>query len=351
MAQVMINFRLDEETKKSMEQACREMGLSMTAAFTIFAKKVGKEKRIPFEITAEHASSAPDRRQSRGDGRQGCEEEGLETARRRDRLELLCGEIRRSLTSMHIAVPASITGLAMERIRLLCGDELKDKAAEVSSTCGKLFSGRSAGTLEERDLGILDEYIDGVSSIGSELLEIERTLLPAMKSGPEEGSFEAYGDRLAAVSQKFDGLAPVMQRFLCSSACTGGARAVEARIRQAAAPVETAYVLTALEGLETLILRDFDGMEEQVRARLEGEYLQTLELTIRELARAERDGGDVGTKAALCLRAVNVLSQVISENRRVRQEWDGRSLEAEVAALERLAAMRGDTAGGMQPEK
>lgn len=352
MAQVMINFRLDEETKKSMEQACREMGLSMTAAFTIFAKKVGKEKRIPFEITAEHASSAPDRRQSRGDGRQGCEEEGLETARRRDRLELLCGEIRRSLTSMHIAVPASVTGLAMERIRLLCGDELKDKAAEVSSACGKLFSGRSAGTLEERDLGILDEYIDGVSAIGSELLEIERTLLPAMKSGPgEEGSFEAYGDRLAAVSQKFDGLAPVMRRFLCSSACTGGARAVEARIRQAAAPVETAYVLTALEGLETLILRDFDGMEGQVRARLEGEYLQTLELTLRELARAERDGGDVGAKAALCLRAVNVLSQVISENRRVRQEWDGRSLEAEVAALERLAAMRGDTAGGMQPEK
>ena len=33
-----------------------------------------------------------------------------------------------------------------------------------------------------------------------------------------------------------------------------------------------------------------------------------------------------------------------------RQEWDGRNLEAEVAALERLAAMRGDTAGGMQPE-
>lgn len=350
MAQVMINFRLDEEAKKSMEQACREMGLSMTAAFTIFAKKVGKEKRIPFEITAEHASSAPDRRQSRGDGRQGDEEE-FAIVRRRDRLELLCGEIRRSLTSMHIAVPASVTGLAMERIRLLCGDELKDKAAEVSSTCGKLFSGRSAGTLEERDLGILDEYIDGVSSIGSELLEIERTLLPAMKSGPEEGSFEAYGDRLAAVSQKFDGLAPVMQRFLCSAACTGGARAVEARIRQAAAPVETAYVLTALEGLETLILRDFDGMEEQVRARLEGEYLQTLELTLRELARAERDGGDVGAKAALCLRAVNVLAQVISENRRARQEWDGRSLEAEVAALERLAAMRGDTAGGMQPEK
>jgi len=26
------------------------MGLSMSAAFTIFAKKVGREKRIPFEV-------------------------------------------------------------------------------------------------------------------------------------------------------------------------------------------------------------------------------------------------------------------------------------------------------------
>ena len=36
MAQVMVNFRIDEDVKKSMEKACREMGLSMTAAFTIF---------------------------------------------------------------------------------------------------------------------------------------------------------------------------------------------------------------------------------------------------------------------------------------------------------------------------
>ena len=53
MAQVMVNFRMDENVKKCMEQACREMGLSMTTAFTIFATKVGREKRIPFEITAE----------------------------------------------------------------------------------------------------------------------------------------------------------------------------------------------------------------------------------------------------------------------------------------------------------
>lgn len=54
MAQVVnVNFRLDEDVKKSMEQACAEMGLSMSAAFTIFAKKVGREKRIPFEVSVD----------------------------------------------------------------------------------------------------------------------------------------------------------------------------------------------------------------------------------------------------------------------------------------------------------
>lgn len=54
MAQVVnVNFRLDEDVKKSMEQACSELGLSMSAAFTIFAKKVGREKRIPFEVSVD----------------------------------------------------------------------------------------------------------------------------------------------------------------------------------------------------------------------------------------------------------------------------------------------------------
>lgn len=52
MAQaVNVNFRLDELDKKNMEQVCSELGLTMSAAFTIFAKKVGREKRIPFEIS------------------------------------------------------------------------------------------------------------------------------------------------------------------------------------------------------------------------------------------------------------------------------------------------------------
>lgn len=53
MAQAMINFRMDEELKKSMEETCRDLGLSMTTAFTIFAKKMTREKRIPFDVSVD----------------------------------------------------------------------------------------------------------------------------------------------------------------------------------------------------------------------------------------------------------------------------------------------------------
>jgi len=53
MAQTMVNFRMDEELKRNMDQVCKEMGLSMTTAFTIFATKVSREKRIPFEVAVD----------------------------------------------------------------------------------------------------------------------------------------------------------------------------------------------------------------------------------------------------------------------------------------------------------
>lgn len=53
MAQAMVNFRMDEDLKKNMEKVCKEMGLSMTSAFTIFATKVSREGRIPFEISVD----------------------------------------------------------------------------------------------------------------------------------------------------------------------------------------------------------------------------------------------------------------------------------------------------------
>ena len=51
MSQVLVNFRMDEEDKKGMEEVCKELGLSMTTAFTLFAKKMRRERRIPFEVS------------------------------------------------------------------------------------------------------------------------------------------------------------------------------------------------------------------------------------------------------------------------------------------------------------
>jgi len=342
----MVNFRMDETVKKSMEQACRKMGLSMTTAFTIFATKVGREKRIPFEITAESSGS-------RREAPRQEEEVSSPLAEQREQLEILCAEIRRSLTAVHTAIPSSITGLSMERVRLLCGDELKDKAAGVSGAVRSLFSARNTEALKTKDSGVLDEYLDGLADIAEDLREIQYSLIPAMKSwtGGDAEAFAPYAQRLAAVSQRFDALPAVLQRFWASAARTpGSARAVRARMEQAAAAVETPYVLTALESLEGLAARHYDALDSQTKARVETHYLQTLELALRELAQAEQTGGDAPGKAALCLRSVNVLSQVILDGGRARRELDRRNLEAEGEALERLAALRGDIAGDMRPE-
>jgi len=51
MAQTLINFRIDDSTKKQMEQICNELGINLSTAFNIFAKKVVREKRIPFDVS------------------------------------------------------------------------------------------------------------------------------------------------------------------------------------------------------------------------------------------------------------------------------------------------------------
>ena len=53
MAQALVNFRMDEELKKNMESICQELGMNMTTAFTIFAKKMTRERRIPFDVSVD----------------------------------------------------------------------------------------------------------------------------------------------------------------------------------------------------------------------------------------------------------------------------------------------------------
>ena len=45
MAQTLVNIRMDEKLKKSMEKTCHELGMTMTTAFTIFDKKNEQRKK------------------------------------------------------------------------------------------------------------------------------------------------------------------------------------------------------------------------------------------------------------------------------------------------------------------
>ena len=54
MAQtVNVNFRMDSDLKQQMDAICEELGMSLTTAFTIFARKVCREKKIPFEVSVD----------------------------------------------------------------------------------------------------------------------------------------------------------------------------------------------------------------------------------------------------------------------------------------------------------
>ena len=54
MAQsVNVNFRMDAQLKKNVEEICRRMGINLTTLLTICRRKVEQERRIPFEVTAD----------------------------------------------------------------------------------------------------------------------------------------------------------------------------------------------------------------------------------------------------------------------------------------------------------
>ena len=53
MAQVLVNISMDENLKNSMEHTCQTLGMNMDTAFTIFAQKVSREQRIPFDVSVD----------------------------------------------------------------------------------------------------------------------------------------------------------------------------------------------------------------------------------------------------------------------------------------------------------
>ena len=50
MPSANINIRMDSDLKNQFEAFCKDVGLTMTAAFNVFAKKAVSEQRIPFSI-------------------------------------------------------------------------------------------------------------------------------------------------------------------------------------------------------------------------------------------------------------------------------------------------------------
>ena len=52
MANTTLTIRIDEETKQEFDRFCKNIGMSMSTAFLIFAKKAIATQRFPFELTA-----------------------------------------------------------------------------------------------------------------------------------------------------------------------------------------------------------------------------------------------------------------------------------------------------------
>ena len=51
MAQSNINIHMDEDVKKDFESICNNLGINMTIAITVLAKKMIREQRLPFEVS------------------------------------------------------------------------------------------------------------------------------------------------------------------------------------------------------------------------------------------------------------------------------------------------------------
>ena len=60
-----VTIRMDEGLKKRSEALFEEMGLSMTAAITLFIKTAVRENRIPFEIRVDPFFSETNQRRLR----------------------------------------------------------------------------------------------------------------------------------------------------------------------------------------------------------------------------------------------------------------------------------------------
>ena len=48
-----ISLRIDDDVKVNAEKVCKDIGMSMSTAVNIYLKRLGSERRIPFEVSAD----------------------------------------------------------------------------------------------------------------------------------------------------------------------------------------------------------------------------------------------------------------------------------------------------------
>lgn len=51
MAQTTVSIRMDDGLKRDFDTICSELGMTMSTAVTMLAKKMSREKRLPFDVS------------------------------------------------------------------------------------------------------------------------------------------------------------------------------------------------------------------------------------------------------------------------------------------------------------
>ena len=51
MSQVIFNIRMDDKLKNDFSELCEKLGLNMSVAMNMFARKAVLEQRIPFDVS------------------------------------------------------------------------------------------------------------------------------------------------------------------------------------------------------------------------------------------------------------------------------------------------------------
>ena len=58
MESTIFSVRMEKKLKNSFDKLCEDFGMSMSTAFTLFAKAVVREKKIPFTIMSSKSKAS-----------------------------------------------------------------------------------------------------------------------------------------------------------------------------------------------------------------------------------------------------------------------------------------------------